>query len=86
MVFSNSEKGLQEYLHSMVLDATLSKDVRYQELKQNISNRSNINIFVDVNKAFSFEKQIFSEDVSRFFDEKEGKSEKILGTKLAGTA
>ncbi len=68
MIFSNSEKGLQEYLHSMALDATLAKDIRYLEFKQNISNRSNINIFVDVNKAFSFEKEIFSDDISKFLD------------------
>jgi hypothetical protein len=34
MVFSNSEKGLHEYLRNIILGTTLAKDSRYQGFKQ----------------------------------------------------
>lgn len=77
MVFSNSEKGLQEYLHNMVLDATLDKDIRYLRFKQNTTNRANINIYADVNRVFSLGRQLFNQEVAKQIEEKEETLRKI---------
>ncbi len=77
MVFCNSEEGLQEYLHNMVLDATLDKDIRYVRFKQNVSNHSNINIYLDVNRAFSLGRQIFNSDISKQLEDKEESIRKV---------
>ena len=71
LVFSNSEKGLQEYLHNMALDNTLAKDIRYLRFKQKISNRANINIYLDVNRVYSFGNHIFSDEVSELLEQNE---------------
>lgn len=77
MVFCNSEESLQEYLHSMVLDATLDKDIRYLRFKQNTSNRANIDIYIDINRAYSFSRQLFSSGISKQIENKEEAIRKI---------
>lgn len=77
LVFSNTKKGLQEYLHSMVLDATLAKDIRYLQFKQNVSNRSNINVYFDINRGFGFGKEIFNSEILKQISEKEETARKI---------
>ena len=66
MVFSNKKSGLEDYLHSMVLDATLSKDLDYLKFKQKIDNRANINTYLNINRAFSWKDEILN---SGFTDE-----------------
>ncbi len=70
MVFANSEQGIREYLRSMELGATLGEDMEYQRFRQNASNRSNINVYVDVNKAFGLGKEILSESLAETLGEK----------------
>jgi hypothetical protein len=71
MVFSNSEKGLHEYLRNMVLGTTLAKDLRYQGFKAGTSNRANIHVFVDVNKIYGYRKELFAESVVKPVDNRE---------------
>ncbi len=71
MVFSNSEKGLHEYLRNMVLGTTLAKDLRYQGFKSSASNRANIHVFVDVNKIYGYRKELFAESVVKPVDIRE---------------
>ncbi|MBT6763781.1 MAG: hypothetical protein HOA90_04540 [Prolixibacteraceae bacterium] len=70
MVFCNSQKGIEEYLRNMVLDATLDKDMDYIRFKQNIENKTNINTYYNVNLGFQYFKEIFNPIV---FNELEGK-------------
>lgn len=65
MVFSNSKEGLQQYLHSMLLDATLAKDMQYLRFQQNLANRTNINVYVDVNRAFGLVNEIFNPNIAK---------------------
>lgn len=71
LVFCNSEKGLKEYLQNMVLGATLEKDIRYLKFKQNIVNKSNINSYLNVNRSFSLNKEIFNKEVAKTLMENE---------------
>jgi len=71
LVFSNTGQGLQEYLLNMVRGSTLSRDNRYQRFRQNRMSRTNINVFVDVNKAFSLRNEIFATDLLKQIEEKE---------------
>jgi hypothetical protein len=71
IVFSNSEKGLHEYLRNMVLGTTLAKDQRYQSFKSGTSNRANIHVFVDVNKIYGYRKELFAESVVKPVDVRE---------------
>lgn len=63
LVFSNSEKGLHDYLYNMVIEASLDKEVRYSKFKQNIANRSNINSYINVNRIFGLNKEIFNSSI-----------------------
>ncbi|HKI90280.1 MAG TPA: hypothetical protein VKA38_14735, partial [Draconibacterium sp.] len=65
MVFSNSKEGLQQYLHNMLLDAALAKDMQYLRFQQNLVNRANINVYVDINRAFGLVNEIFNTDIAK---------------------
>jgi hypothetical protein len=65
LVFSNTEKGLHEYLHNMVLESTLTKDIKYLKFKKNTVSRANINSYINVNRIFSLNKEIFNSKVSK---------------------
>ena len=71
IVFSNSLQGLESYLRSMILGATLNKDINYARFKQNCPGRSNINIFLDINKAFSIGGEIFDGELAEQLSERE---------------
>ena len=74
MVFSNSEQGMHEYLRNMSIGNTLSKDNRYQRFRQTSSNRANIQVFADVNKAYGLRNELFT---SGFLKQMEDKEESI---------
>lgn len=63
LVFSNNEQGLQDYLHDMTLESTLTKDALYQQVSKDLSSRANINIFLDVNKTFGLSGNVFTSDI-----------------------
>jgi len=71
MVFSNSEQGIHEYLRNMSIGNTLSKDTRYQRFRQSSSNRANIHVFADVNKAYGFRNELFTPGILRQMEDKE---------------
>ncbi|WP_372949172.1 hypothetical protein [Mariniphaga sp.] len=71
LVFSNTEQGLQEYLLNMVRGSTLARDNGYQQFRQTRLSRTNINVFVDVNKAFSLRNEIFATGLLKQIEEKE---------------
>lgn len=68
LVFSNSKKGLHDYLYNMVLESSLNKDIRYSKFKQNIASRANINSYVNVNRIFSINKEILNAELSAEFE------------------
>ncbi|NQU54301.1 MAG: hypothetical protein HQ522_17370, partial [Bacteroidetes bacterium] len=68
LVFCNTKKGLQEYLSNMVLESSLTKDARYMKFKQNTANRSNISSYINVNRIFSFNKEVFNKQISKQFE------------------
>jgi hypothetical protein len=68
LAFCNSEKGLQNYLVNMVLESSLSKDNRYMKFKKNTVSRANINSYINVNRIFSLNKEVFNADVSKNFE------------------
>ncbi|NOR74798.1 MAG: hypothetical protein GQ525_06530 [Draconibacterium sp.] len=68
LVFSNSKKGLHEYLQNMVLESTLNKDIRYLKFKQNIASRANINSYININRIFSMNKDIFNRELATEFE------------------
>ena len=69
LVFSNSKKGLHNYLYNMVLGATLTKDIRYSKFKQNIANKANINSYLNVNRIFSMNREVFNAGLSTEFEQ-----------------
>jgi hypothetical protein len=64
MVFCNTEKGLQDYLYNMTFESSLSKDLYYVKLRQSKANRANVNVYLNTNRIFGFNKDVFSKDVS----------------------
>jgi len=70
MVFANTKEGLEDYLQSMVLNSTLSKDINYLRFKENLVSRENLNVYVNVNRSFSIINEIFSKEKAKDFEEK----------------
>ena len=68
LVFCNSKNGLEDYLHNLILEATLSKDIRYINFKQNWSNRSNINSYINISRIFDFNKELFAGGLKKSID------------------
>ncbi len=77
LVFCNSEKGLQDYLHQLVLDATLAKDPGYSAFSENVLARANINIYADVTRVFPLFKEMLNDVPARFVSDKEETLKKI---------
>ncbi|MDD4107237.1 MAG: hypothetical protein PHH93_00780 [Prolixibacteraceae bacterium] len=71
IVFSNSEQGLNQYLRSVSAGSTLAKDTRYNRVKQRSNNNANISIYLDINKAFGFGKEIFTNSLMEDISERE---------------
>jgi hypothetical protein len=71
LVFSNTEQGLQEYLLNMVRGSTLARDNSYKRFRPGRLSRTNIHVFVDVNKTFSLRNTIFEESLLKQIEEKE---------------
>ena len=70
MVFSNTERGLREYLRSMELGAGLTNNTSFQRFKQKNSNRANINVYADLNRAFGFGNELLSGKMVEILEEK----------------
>lgn len=71
IVFANSEAGLQDYLHNMTLDATLSKDMRYADFSKKMASKTNINTFINVNRIFNIKNEVFNPENVSLFDKNE---------------
>ena len=69
LVFSNTEKGLHNYLYNMALESSLTKDIRYSKFKRNIANRANINSYINVSRVYSLNKEIFNAKLSKEFEQ-----------------
>lgn len=65
LVFSNTERGLQDYLLNMVSESTLSRDHRYVKFKRGINSRSNINSYVNVKRVFRLKDEIFNAKLAK---------------------
>ncbi len=63
MVFANTESGLHDYLRQMMTGSTLGKDIKYQKYRQQTQNRANINVYVDINKIFSYRNHLLAESI-----------------------
>jgi len=70
MVFSNTERGLREYLRSMELGAGLTNNTTFQRFKQKSSSRANINVYVDLNRAFGLGNELLSDKMLETLEEK----------------
>ncbi len=71
LVFSNSEQGLIEYAGNMARGNTLAKSAGYQQIRRTNTNRANVSVFLDVNKAFSLRNTIFSPAFLKEIDARE---------------
>ena len=65
LVFSNTQKGIHDYLYSMVLESSLIKDMRYIKFKKNTVSRVNINSYLNINRIFGMKQEVFNTDVAK---------------------
>ncbi len=72
MIFCNSEQGLKEYLQSIVNGTVLAKDKVYQGSVHKSSARSNLSVYIDINRAFGLGPEIFKSDFLKKIKENEG--------------
>ena len=61
LVFANTVSGLHDYLRNMITGSNLGKNLAYQRFRQQSQNKANINVYVDINKIFSYRTQLFAE-------------------------
>ncbi|MEN8117027.1 MAG: DUF3352 domain-containing protein [Bacteroidota bacterium] len=71
LVFCSSEKALQKYLHQMVSHSTLSKSVGYSAYKKAVESKTNTNTYVNVNRLYALNKELFNQDMISGFDRNE---------------
>ena len=71
MIFSNTETGMHEYLRSMILGTTLMKDVNYEQFRISGLNRANVNVYVDINKVFSYRNELLADAILKSVNDKE---------------
>lgn len=71
LVFSNTEKGIREYLNSRIHGATLGSNNRFSRFAQHNSGRANISVFADINKIFSLNNDVFGAPLAKQIEEKE---------------
>ena len=62
LVFGNTVKSLTEFIHSNVLNRTLTTDLAYREYKNNISPKATVNFYSDLSRApLSFSEYLIPE-------------------------
>ncbi len=69
LVFCNTQKGLQNYLYNMVLESSLDKDIYYSKFKDEVASRANINSYININRVFSLNKEVFNTDIAKGFED-----------------
>jgi hypothetical protein len=68
LVFCNTQKGLQNYLYNMVLESSLDKDIHYSKFKDEVASRANINSYININRIFSLNKEVFNTELAKGFE------------------
>ena len=62
LIFADSQPALKEFIHTLVLDETLAKDINYLKFKENTSNKSNLHCYANFSKAFHLSRQYLNEE------------------------
>ncbi len=70
IIFSGSQSSLKNYLHQMVLGATLSKNMDYLKFKENSDDRANINFYLDINKSFPLNSEYLTKSSAKYLKSK----------------
>lgn len=53
LIFSDNEAALKNYIHDLVLSATLEKDIHFQEFQDEMTSRSSVYFYLNFSKAFN---------------------------------
>ncbi|WP_320168239.1 hypothetical protein [Mangrovibacterium marinum] len=53
LVFADSEPALKNYIHDLVLSATLEKDIHFQKFQEEMASRSSVYFYLNCSKAFN---------------------------------
>ena len=77
LVFSNTEKGLHDYLFSMSEEEPLAKSPRYMRVKSNAENKSNVNIYLNGSRSLNLKTEIFNKDVIKKIDKNKELTRKL---------
>lgn len=78
LVFSNTEEGLQEYLYDLNENNTLAKNARYQRIKVNSGNKSNISTYINVSRNLNLVNELFNGETSKKINKNKLLEAKIL--------
>jgi len=62
LVFADSEAALKNYIHDLVLSATLEKDIHFQKFQEEMASRSSVYFYLNFSKAFNLGAYYLSED------------------------
>jgi len=71
MIFADNETALKNYIHDLVLSATLENDASFRKFDQQMASRSTIYCYVNFSKAFNLGRIYLNEDANEITREYE---------------
>lgn len=79
LIFADSEAALKNYIHDLVLSATLDKDIHFQKFQEEMASRSSVYFYLNFSKAFNLGTYYLSEDAFATAKEHEELFRKFYG-------
>lgn len=71
LIFADNELALKNYIHDLVLSATLSKDTYFKRFNEQMASRSNFYFYINWTKAFNLAPYYLSEEATSYLKEYE---------------
>ena len=68
LLFADSREAMKSYIHDLVLNENLKKDVSYQKFSQQMASKSSFSFFLNFSKGFYLKDHYLNEEVSGMID------------------
>ncbi len=71
LLFADDLASIKAYIHDLVLNETLQKDIYYQKFSQQLASRSSFSLYLNSSKGFYLKDHYLNEKLSEILDENE---------------
>ncbi len=77
LLFADNLSSLKEYIHDLVLNETIRKDIYYQKFSQQLASKSSFSLYLNFSKGFYLKNHYLSEKFSEVIDNNEESARKF---------